>query len=167
MKAQSILFLASVAAGTVHAHGPAMDHNEGMSVHNENPYDNGSPAQNVPSFGDTDQYEEDCAAWAGYPKFAGDGEGPHVPPHCKKEGGEKKKKVHSGEMAAKRDDDLRDDIGNAVGDVGDQIRGGGDGPNGGDDNGDDGPGDRNAAAGKTIPLLGVASLVAVSFLVLT
>lgn len=173
MKLQSILFFTAVAAGTVQAGKPdvhdspkppkALDHEKGVKVHDDKH-----------SYKDDKRpYKEDCSAYVNYPKFAGDDEEPPVPPTCREDGTKDR-----GWSAVKRQgdggDSLRDDIGDAVNDVGDDIDNNDrndNGPDGNDNNndgpdGDDGDGPGNSAGGTTVPLLSVASVVAVSFLFL-
>jgi hypothetical protein len=143
-----------------------------VNTGSEESYPESDPTeQSIPKYGKTEStYPEECASYASYPRFSGDGEVPQMPPYCTE--GYRPKAPGAGYMAVKRQDDgdsLRNDVGDAVGDIGNRIQGGDDNwsQDGGDDGNDDGDDGRgNAAVGKTIPMLGVASVVAVSFLVL-
>lgn len=184
MRFQSILLLAAVAAGTVNAGPPKPLKSEDITTHDER-YEKRSLAENS---GKDDQYEDDNrAAYANYLKFAESGKASDVP--LNRNRGGRLQTTGPGWMATKRQngDNLSDDIGDFIGDVNNNVEDGardgeeaaGDAKAAAEDAGDriendwndDGPdgndGPFNSAGDKSIPLLSVASVVAVSFLILT
>lgn len=232
MKFQSILILTSVAAGTVQAGPPGadkppkplkdLDYNQGDAIHDDNQYETDRKSdRSRPLFGYGDGRGQDCTSYNNYPRFSGDEDSVHVPPHCPE--GERSQKPDDsdfGWMAVKRqgggpdgngdangrsqngnvgvDDDgngrIDDDGNDRIDDDGnggnrddndrnddnnsryDDANGPENGDNGRYDDGngpdddrngrdgDDGP--RNSAGGQAIPLLGLVSMVAISFAIL-
>lgn len=127
------------------------------------------PENAMPLFGINDQDEKGCASHANLPKF-GD---PDMPQHCMDDRRPLTRNVPDWRAFKRQSgDSISDDIGDADGDIGDRTQG-----NDGNDRNDDDGNDRtdgnyrdgnrhdgsgNSAGCKTISILSVASLAALS-----
>lgn len=235
MKIQSIILFTSVAAGNVQAGPPDTDgHGKSLKGPKYAEYDSDKPSYDQddqskharPLFGYGDDRHEDCASYNNHHRFADNGDGSKVSPHCqdgertgwiavKRQGGGPDGNANGNANGNDRpeegtggvdndgngriddnDDngnDRVDDNGNGRNDDGSDRssdgtgvnndandRDGNNNDNGNDRDGDgngrydngDGPdgdgndGPRGAAVGMTVPLLGVVSIFAASFMLL-